>query len=298
MKKLKKERRFLFTEFAVGFNGLLKAPREERIESQAVSSLAVGGGVSTSRVENVRVGEFLSIKSLEASSVGRKVTVERKDGSRVRMALGSSSAILEGFNMLDVVRVGRISARVAADRPDNGEDPEITTIGSGFEDLSIAGRRVEIEYNDPLLCLLRFSDLKENFEALKLLSDSWLADRADRKEIDGTTVADVPRPLPKSGKLTRRDSGLVDAWMKLLRFAGPISCSIVKEVHGLPGGVEVEPYPRRHVLYVPGFGEVNLGEVIYTPNSRRLTMMRFDLGCTHGGCGCAGDVCDDGSWNP
>jgi len=299
MRKPRKERRFLFTSFAVGFNGLMKSLKEERIEGQAVSALPVGGGLSTSRVENVGCEEFVSIKSLESFAAGRKVL--HPDGSGTRIAQSTASATLNGFNMLNVFRAGYVSSRVAVDYPDNGEDPEITTLGTGFDDLWIAGRRVEIEYHEALYGLKKFSDLarKENVEAVKLLSDCWTADRADRKAMDKPDSAgDNPGRGLKFDGLAKYDKNLVRERMKALRVAGPIAVSIVKQVHGLPSGVEVEPYPRQHVLHVPGFGEINLGETIFTPTSRRLTMMRFDLGCTHGGCGCSGDVCGDGSWHP
>ena len=58
-------------------------------------------------------------------------------------------------------------------------------------------------------------------------------------------------------------------------------------------GSAIDP-ERPNTVSIPGFGQVSFGEITMTPQSRRLTMVRLDLGSPIGGdCACA-DVMDNG----
>jgi hypothetical protein len=48
---------------------------------------------------------------------------------------------------------------------------------------------------------------------------------------------------------------------------------------------------------IPGFGRVFFGEIAVSPTSRRLTMVRVNLGSPVGGDVAAADVMDNGSWS-
>jgi hypothetical protein len=58
-------------------------------------------------------------------------------------------------------------------------------------------------------------------------------------------------------------------------------------------GSSIDP-AQPNAVSIPGFGRVSFGEITITPQSRRLTMVRLDLGSPIGGdCACA-DVMDNG----
>jgi hypothetical protein len=58
-------------------------------------------------------------------------------------------------------------------------------------------------------------------------------------------------------------------------------------------GSAIDP-DQPNTVSIPGFGHVSFGEITMTPQSRRLTMVRLDLGSPIGGdCACA-DVMDNG----
>jgi hypothetical protein len=62
--------------------------------------------------------------------------------------------------------------------------------------------------------------------------------------------------------------------------------------HEFPGAAIDPGHPN--TVSIPGFGRVSFGEITITPQSRRLTMVRLDLGSPIGGdCACA-DVMDNG----
>ena len=63
---------------------------------------------------------------------------------------------------------------------------------------------------------------------------------------------------------------------------GTVKCTIVQEMHW-----DGAPHPTAtihgHVVHVPDFGKIYFGEMFITGESRRLTMVRFQLGSEDGG---------------
>ena len=61
------------------------------------------------------------------------------------------------------------------------------------------------------------------------------------------------------------------------------------------------PYPGatidQHVVTVPDFGKIFFGEILITDLSRRLTMLRLELGSPIGGSLCCAEVETNGSWS-
>lgn len=84
--------------------------------------------------------------------------------------------------------------------------------------------------------------------------------------------------------LARSDDGAVHGTVvKPLRWKG----------REFPGSA-IDP-EQTHAVSIPGFGRVFFGEITMAPQSRRLTMVRVNLGSPIGGdCSCA-DVMDNGS---
>ena len=63
---------------------------------------------------------------------------------------------------------------------------------------------------------------------------------------------------------------------------GTVKCSIVQEIRW-----DGPPHPTAtihdHVVHVPDFGKIYFGEMFIKGDSRRLTMVRFQLGSPDGG---------------
>lgn len=78
---------------------------------------------------------------------------------------------------------------------------------------------------------------------------------------------------------------------------GAVQGTIVKPISwkgsAFPGA-EIDP-DRPNTVSIPGFGRVFFGEIMLAPQSRRLTMVRVNLGSAVGGDVSAGDVMDNGS---
>jgi hypothetical protein len=79
---------------------------------------------------------------------------------------------------------------------------------------------------------------------------------------------------------------------------GTVKCTIVQEIRW-----DGEPHPTAtihgHVVHVPDFGKIYFGELFLTGESRRLTMVRFQLGSGDGGEVTAAEGETNGSlWPP
>ncbi len=272
--KRDRRRRFIFENHATGFTSQINSPRFEQLPVQGAAALPMGGGVSTQRLQDVRFAEVASAAEIAVLAEG-DIVHKNVGGREVRTAFRSASSSLRDFDLLSTVTADRIVGRIAGSQGEEEAEPEFTIYGSGFQGLSIGGRQVDVVFHECLFELKRFSDLARNKEALSLLREQFVADRKAVKQ-----TAKVPADAKRT--------------VDFLRANGPVVTSIVKEIKGLPAGVE----SSGNQVYLPGFGNLFLGEIAITPTSRRLTMLRFELGCPYDGCGSGGDVCDDGAWYP
>jgi len=76
-------------------------------------------------------------------------------------------------------------------------------------------------------------------------------------------------------------------------------CTIVTKLDGDPGKTGITFDPNGHIIHVPDFGTIYLGEMILTSEERRLSMMRIQLHSPEGGdISAAGSVVDGSSWPP
>lgn len=97
--------------------------------------------------------------------------------------------------------------------------------------------------------------------------------------------SDTAKAIPTAPVLTRTDSGDVQGTIiKPLRWRGA----------EFPGS-KIDP-DTRHAVYIPGLGTIYFGEITVAHQSRRLTMVRGELGSPAGGAFAAIDVQDNGSW--
>ena len=76
---------------------------------------------------------------------------------------------------------------------------------------------------------------------------------------------------------------------------GTIYATIVKSIRW-----EGQPFPEsqidHNIVVIPDFGRLYFGELLISANSRRLTMLRLELGSDLGGFAAVGDVEDNIIW--
>jgi hypothetical protein len=250
------------------------------IEVQAGIALPTTGGVGSSRVENFRVDEVVSIKSGSSHVSG---SVKRENNKIIHTT--NVTATVEGLNILDVVTADRIVARLTSsyEEPEPGKprppETRVLLVGSKFENLRFAGYEMDVELHHELfLDLATFEAViqewgKAGGSALRTLADETV------KAIPG---AQSPQKLEPHGGLL---------------------CSIVKEVHfkdpgfGSRKGPFTHPGVRKlgpHAYHIVDFGDIFLAEVLCQHGRKTLTMLRVELGSPNGGGFVAAEASSNG----
>jgi hypothetical protein len=237
---------FYFHAGAHALSGFFTRPIQHLIEVQAATSLPTTGGAGSARVENFRLNEHVSFKA-GYSHVSGSTKEEKEKITHTTMA----TAVVEGLNILDVLTADRVVARLSSSFDPANEEARILVIGSRFENLRIAGHRVEVELHHELALRL------DTFEAVRKEFATNPDFRRMAADPDGTGR------LPES-----------------IAAHGVVRWSLVKEIEPAkcPGVVR---YGR--VLEVPEFGKIHLAEVLIEHGRKTLTMLRLELGSPNGG---------------
>jgi len=278
-------RTFHYHASAHALSGDLTRPVPHVIEVQAGISLPSTGGAGSSHVENFRVDEVVSFKRAYSHVAG---SVKDENNSKIHTT--HATATIEGLNILDVVTADRVVARLSSsfeEPPPAKPGPfegKVLLVGSKFENLRIAGYQVEVELDHKLFLELgTFAAVMDSFKS----KPSKLRDIA----IETLKARGVNRELPKE-----------------LTHAGPLLCSVVKQVHFKdPAGGKRErddefPHPGveyigRHAYRVVDFGDVFFSEVLCQHARKTLTMLRVELGSPNGGGFVGAEVTVNG-WPP
>ncbi len=233
-------------------------PFHHTIDVQAGMSLPTIGGYGSVRVTDFRLKEVVSFKSASTQVSG---SFNDHDKSHTTMV----SVVIEELDFWNVVTADRVVARIASSHPVDEREPHITVLGSYFENLRIAGCRVNVEFDTELFQRI------DTFEKL-------------RKELDSN----------KRFRKMALDPYHTGQVQKSPGECGIVLCSLVKDMEVSCPGVTQEG----HVFTVPEFGKVFVAEVVAENSHRILTMLRFELGSPGGGTGTAGQAQANGKTIP
>lgn len=242
-------RPFNYHASAHALSGHLTRPENHLIQVQAGTSLPSMGGHHTSRVEKYRLGETLWFDSGYSHVSGSEKT---ENGKTIYTTLVTTA--VEKLNILDMVTADRIVTRLASSYTPGDDEAHIITIGSRFENLRIAGYKIEVE-------LLHDLDLQlDTFAAV-------------RKEYEKNTnfrkmTADPFTP----GKLPKK-----------IEAHGAVRCSLVKELEPKTCPGITREGENGHRLVVREFGKIHLAEIQYQHSQKTLTMIRIELGSPNAG---------------
>lgn len=196
-----------------------------------------------------------------------------------------ATSVIEGLNVLDVVTADRVVAQISTVHPayGTGQVPEVTFLGTRFDNLRIAGHKVEV---DRCLDILgpKLADDESYFE------NGGVLGRISQQYDQIATAAELPDWASEEYPKGR----------PVLGGNGTLKCSLVNRVAGAPG------LSFGHVIDVPHFGKIFLGELrverergnpsegIYDKYRFHLTMIRTKMGCIGEGSASAGTVASNG----
>lgn len=130
---------------AFALQGNLRLPFVQQFSSPTFVKLNEEGGYVSQHEENFRLGGVMSFRSAYTQVGGNPDT--KPDHGWKTLA----TAVIEGFNVLDVVTADRIVAQMATDHPLIGYIPSVTFLGTRFENLRIDGHEVKLDINTNIL---------------------------------------------------------------------------------------------------------------------------------------------------
>lgn len=246
---------YSFRADANALGGILKKPFHKPIPTLAPVSLPAAGGFAMARSEAFTLDNIVSCSSAYSRVSGQ----EEEDGSISILV----TAVVEGLNLLEVVEAERVVAQLSILIPPDRKGLKVSTAGSRFEGLRLAGRPM-----DPQL-------------------SPRLHDREKERDEQGRAHGATAGHLWEIGKeqaarVTNAFAGRHNAawaenrfkWMQTEEQTNTsVLCSLVD------GFIPHRPEHCGHVVEIPGFGRFFFGELLLTRDSAQLVSIRAELGC-------------------
>jgi hypothetical protein len=264
-------RRFIFHGNAAAIGGRIVRPADVMIDSPVSSFLTVVGGRTQAKAGATRFGEWVSFASAATSAEGVFDDLKQQiEFSYHRVAQDSLtmttrvSADVTGLSVDETpnLTIKRVHAAMTARSPEgpegNNEPPIAVDKETTIDGVAIDGLGLVVELAVPV------------FQRY----DTWSKLVA---------AADDPEFARSSGSL-------------LLQQNGTIYATLVKSITW-----SAQPFAGatidNHVVTIPNFGKIFFGELIITERSRRLTMVRMELGSPSGGEVAVAEVDSNGTWS-
>jgi len=226
---------------------------------------------------------------------------DKDTGASVTLA----TSVVEDLNVLNVVTADRVVAQISTTHYPGEYCPQVTFLGTHFENLRIARHRAE-----PYLKLDLAGARAEGKDALPVNKGTGLMNAVEaqyqrlKKEIGG--LADKEREKMRlrdtDVSLAKKYYGFTLDHSKIQQQAiaakkddnwDGITCSLVEHVEikdisvKAADGKSIQiPPPAEtfgHVIHIPDFGNIFLAELTVKHNSYNLTMIRLEMGCLASG---------------
>lgn len=258
--------RFIFAGHAIGvaaqFHRLGEVTNLNHcIPTLGASALPVTGGLSRSHASNFCFEvdhparrKLLSVRHVESIAEGRTF------GDRYETEVESE---IRSVGVVDKLHIDLIRVHVLATRSKSDPAPVITTKGNKIEGLRLGTVEAKIELDDePLGFCANQKQLAGFFQGQ---SAAWRAEHAWRFGA-AAEMADIPKNNERS------------------KF------SLVRKV--TLSGDQDPQHPvtvKGNVIHWEPFGRIILGEVLVTPDSRRVTLVRLAMGSDDGGSSSMGE---------
>jgi len=259
------ERQFLFRGNASGVAAHIRRPTDELVPVQAASSIPTIGGLSESTAEG-RQFTYIGFDSAFTQAHGRfddphaaiDITLHKRPPDSVPTTTTVISEV-NGLRLLDHVRAGRLRAEMTArSARHHHHETSITPRGSVLDDLFINNVQLRVILNEEFFCK---HDTKEELERAMFSGDE-----------------DARR-------------------LCLFKSEGLIYATLVEKLEWVgepPQGVIID----HNQVTIPEFGQLYLAELFIGWGSRRVNMVRADLGSPAGGQASAGSVESNGNTWP
>ncbi len=250
--------------------GDLHLPLAQEIKSQASAKLPEAGGYLSQHETDYRLEGVISFARAYTQTSGNPGLKPGHGWSTL------ATSVVEGLNILDVVTADRVVGQIFLEHPLVGYVPEISFLGTRFENLRIAGHPVEIDID------LNAFGAKPEKDAPYTASSRFI-DQVNRQH------GEVRKHGNLLDELIRRYTGVSPD----VKEPETVECSLVNQTGG-QATAEKKGFPGNchgHVIHIPHFGTLCLASVrleqsdymagtgIPKKTLIQLTMIEARMGC-------------------
>jgi hypothetical protein len=274
--------RFVFHGNASGVSAHIRRPQDRILAVQASCALPAIGGHCEDAVGPTKLDKWVSFDSASTYAHGDYVNADQGLATTLPAAQG-------GIAFHEAVTETRVSARVLG--------------------LVILGR---VHIAELAIGLISRSVLERNQPPIRLEDNVLEGVRIDDAKLKITLAQDFYCLHDTKNKLRdAHDRGLSEHHARMFlpsvpgeeeikgfpEANGTVKCTLVQDICW-DGPEHPTAKIHGHVVVVPHFGKIYFGEMLITGDSRRLTMVRFQLGSDDGGEVTAGDGQTNGTTYP
>jgi hypothetical protein len=213
------------------FSAELQQPIQRTVGKQSFVKLPEKGGYLSEQAKPFRLEGIVSHE-------GGYTQVAGYQGSDNMGAITVATSVLEGVNILDVLTADRVVAQITSEHAVGASVPSVSFLGTRFENLRIAGQKIEI---DPHLDIL--GPKPEGDESY--FNDGGVFSRIAHQYANIKRMAGLPQWASDQFNWDPAKA----------QSKNQMDCSLVNGVSGTPG----KSYG--HVIDVPFFGKIFLGEL-------------------------------------
>ena len=269
-------RRFIFNGSAAAFGGRFVRPEDVVLASTGGSALPSVGGRSDWRDRDIKIGKSFRIARAETSASGLVDSLR----DAVKVTHGKLTA--EALNATTTVSARVRGLEVGGAAPlKTGDEPEPL--------MSVA------DVNAALVS----RSAQPGHESSVIVSEASVSTVTFDSPVHGRYKLDVVIDFAPFKRCDTRAKVVADS--SILQVHGDrdlIFATVVKELvwqkdRAYPGS---KPLGTNGV-YIPNLGRFFFGELLIQASTRRMTMIRMELGSPTGGTGAVGDVDTNGSWS-
>jgi hypothetical protein len=278
-------RRFLFRGNAAAFSGRIVRPEDIVFEMPGASSLGVTGGRSVAKIPRTQFKDFLSFESASTFAEGlfddRQEVIKFTRHQVREDTLRSSTRVRAEVRKLSLgthtrLTADRLTVELSSHSPTGSDEPPISLGDVAIEGLAINGFALNIELERPMF--------RRYDTHAKLLNAADQPDFVKKYGAHFFMDTDIEGwPASRGGRLVPRRDWIYSTIVKKIAWADRRNPD-----------AQIE----HHSVVVKDFGRIFFGELFISSSSRRLTLVRAELGSDEGGS-CGGpDVDINGGWSP
>lgn len=269
------ERRFIFSGSATAYGGRFVRPDDVVLTARGGSTLSVVGGRSVWRDSGIKLGRSFRIRSAETSAEGLA------DNLRDAVRASKGHVDQDTLSATTTISVRLRGLEVGGARPLKADDEPEPVMRVGHIAATVVSRSAG-----------------PGFESSVVIPEADISPVTFESKVHGRFRLDVVTDVAPFKRADTRPRIVGDK--SILQAHGDqdyVYCTVVRELawkgREYPGATPI----GTNGIYIPNLGRFYFGELLVRTGTRRLTMIRMQLGSPTGGNAAAGEIDANGSWS-